>query len=334
MRMKALLLVLVLLFPAVFPARAQTPTLRESDRIRLAEAFRLADAVQNDVWSSWSDAPFAVLLVTPEYEFLVRHPRPSDDFVNAGFDSLLQSPVYVRDRVFAPGLLATFPAVGGVPTVVVGQPEHTGKSSTFWVITLLHEHFHQLQMAQPDYYEAVAALDLSGDDQTGMWMLNYPFPYDATIINERFSAYRVALVDAIASLGSEKQETALLELGAARERLRTALSERDYRYLRFQTWQEGIARYIESRVANVAAQGYEPLEEFRVLDDFIPYDVAFDSLAAALDRELETLSLSDRKRVAFYAIGAAEALLLDALQPAWRERYFVDKFRLEQVGGK
>src|SRR6266478_780488 len=43
------------------------PSLSEVDRIRLAEAFRLGESLGNRVWKDWDKAPFAVLLVTPEY---------------------------------------------------------------------------------------------------------------------------------------------------------------------------------------------------------------------------------------------------------------------------
>lgn len=158
---------LLLAFIIASEAEAQQPALREADRVRLAEAFRLAENVRYCVWKGWSDVRFAVLLVTPAHEFLVGHLRPADDFAPVGYDSLLRSAVYLRDRVFSPNLLATFPAVGGVSTVVIGQPEHTGKASTFWVITALHEHFHQFQTGQPGYYDAVVSLDLAGAIRRG-----------------------------------------------------------------------------------------------------------------------------------------------------------------------
>lgn len=310
------------------PVVGQQPALSEADRVRLAEAFRLADAVRDTLWRGWSDIPFAVLLVTPEREFLVRHPRPSDDFTRvAVYDTLLQSAVYARDRRFSPDLLATFPAVGGLPTVVVGQAEQTGQSSPFWVVTLLHEHFHQLQYAQPDYYEAVEKLDLSGGDQTGMWMLNYPFPYDSATVGARFEAYRDALAGALAGPQDRAAVDAYVE---ARAGLRDALEEADYRYLSFQLWQEGVARYVEYRVAEAGARQHEPLPAFRRLADFIPYAQVADSLRRALDRELADLDLASWKRVGFYPVGAAEALLLDARRPEWRRRYFDDKFFLER----
>src|SRR5205823_11170202 len=46
-------------------------------------------------------------------------------------------------------------------------------------ISMLHEHFHQLQDSQPNSYAETEALNLSHGDQTGMWMLNYAFPYDS-----------------------------------------------------------------------------------------------------------------------------------------------------------
>lgn len=297
MRTTLLLFLVLHLVPA---ASAQQPSLREADRVRLAEAFALADDVQDCIWPGWSDVPFAVLLVTPEQEFLVRHPRPSDDFaLVTEHDSLLQSAVYARDRQFPLDLLATFPAVGGLSTVVVGQPEQTGKSSTLWVVTLLHEHFHQLQNAQPDYFDAVAALDLSGGDETGMWMLNYPFPYDLATVATRFIEYRDALQQALAAARGPDEAEHLRDYLAARVRLREALGEADYRYLSFQIWQEGVARYTEYRVAETAAELHHPLPSFRALDDFVPYSAAADGLRRALAEELAALDLASGKRVAF-----------------------------------
>lgn len=325
------LLILLFLLAFATAASAQEPSLREADRVRLAEAFLLADGVRECIWTGWSETPFAVLLVTEEHEFLVRHPRPSDDFtLVTEYDSLLQSAVYVRDRVFPPGLLATFPAVGGLSTVVVGQPEQTGKSSTFWVITLLHEHFHQFQNAQPDYYDAVASLDLAGGDESGMWMLNYPFPYDSAAVVSRFTEYRDALQDAMASARGSGEAHSVDQYLAARARLQDALEEADYRYLSFQLWQEGVARYTEYRVAETAAEQHDPLPAFRALDDFVPYAAAADSLRRALAAELAALDVASARRVAFYPLGAAEALLLDAVRPGWRRQYLQDKFYLER----
>lgn len=311
------------------PIQAQQPTLREVDRIRIAEAFRLAEALQEAVWTGWERAPFAVLLVTPEHEFLIRHPHPSDQFTRAAYDSLLQSDVYVRPRVFSPGLLATFPADSGVPTIVVGTPEQTGRASTRWVITVLHEHFHQLQYAQPGYYPATEALDLARHDTTGMWMLNYPFPYDSTEVGKLFEALNRAALGALNTVDTPRFTDKLDTFHQSKKRLRQALSDADYRYLSFQLWQEGVARYIEYKVAAAAAAQYQPSAAFLILDDYQPFDEAARAIYDGILRELTDGSLDQNRRVAFYALGAAEALLLDRARPDWHTRYFDEKFYLE-----
>ena len=49
--------------------------------------------------------------------------------------------------------------------------------------------------------------------------------------------------------------------------------------------------------------------------------------------ELTTLRLEDYKRVAFYPLGAGEALLLDSLNPRLKGRYFTDKFYVDKYFG-
>jgi hypothetical protein len=308
----------------------EKPGLREIDRVRLAEAFRLGDKLGDGLWSGWSKAPFAVLLVTQDKEFLIRHPQPSKDFTSLGYDARLKSDVYYRDRKFGTTLLATFPAVGGVSTIVIGQAENTAaKTSTPWVIALLHEHFHQLQDSQPDFFKETASLNLSRGDQTGMWMLNYPFPYESADISQQFTVLARLLVEALDARPRDLFSEKLAAYRDARQDLKKLLSPDDYKYLSFQLWKEGIARYTEYRVAYWAASKYKPSREFRELKDFTTFTTAANQVREGIVRELSTLKLEDYKRVAFYPLGAGEGLLLDRANPKWRNRYFTEKFENE-----
>lgn len=322
-------LALTFIGAGAFAVRTDEPRLPERDRVRLAEAFRLRDALAGQLWPGWSATPFSVLLVTPEREFLVRHPRPSDDFTRAGSDEQLGGEIWHRPRQFATNLLATLPAVGGLPTVVVGQAENTGApGSTRWVLTLLHEHFHQLQDSQPGIYEEIAWLDLARGDETGMWMLNFPFPYGSPVVQQRYARAARALAAALAA-PAEELPARLAEYRRERERFRAAVDDADYRYFSFQLWKEGVARYTEYRIARLAAESYQPTAAFRALGDFRE----FAEVAAAFERriraDLETADLDGQKRIAFYTYGAAEALLLDRVRPDWRREYFAKKFSLE-----
>ena len=102
---------LLLLLASTNALSQQKPALREIDRTRLAEAFKLGEQLGDNLWPGWSKAPFAVLLVTPDKEFLIRHPQPSKDFTSIGYDPKLKSEIFYLERKFATNLLATYPDV-------------------------------------------------------------------------------------------------------------------------------------------------------------------------------------------------------------------------------
>lgn len=312
-------------------AQGLKPQLRDNDRVRLAEAFRMGKKLGDRIWKGWSKAPFAVLLVTPEHEFLVRHPLPSKDFTSIGYDPLLESEVYFRKRVFQPNFLATFPAVGGISTIVVGLPENTeAKTSTRWVVTLFHEHFHQLQDSQPNFYTEANALGLARGDQTGMWMLNFPFPYERAEVKEQFALMSRELANALHSRRKKDFRINLAAYLAARKRFQELLASDDYKYLSFQLWKEGVARYTEYRIAEEAAARYKPSKQFASLKDYTPFAVDARQTMQRIINDLEKMSLDKRQRTALYPFGAAEALLLDRINPKWQTRYFAEKFFLDK----
>jgi hypothetical protein len=308
-------------------AQAQTPQIPIIDRVRLAEAFRLSDQLSETVWPGWRKAPFAVLLLTGDYEFLLRHPQPSADFMAAGDDALLKTKVYYRKRTFPPNLLATL-FVGGLPTIAIGQAENTSaKISTLWVVTLLHEHFHQLQYGQPDYQAGVQALNLAHGDQTGMWMLNYPFAYQSEAVNQAYAAMCERLAEALDDKRVTPFAGRLAAYLDARKRFRQSLSDDDYKYFSFQLWQEGLARYTEYRLARLAASRYQPTPAFRALKDFTPFAEVAAKTLAGIQAELAKPALAEHERGVVYGFGAAEALLLDRANPGWQRRYLTEKFQ-------
>ncbi len=320
----------LLLFAMMLPAGdvGNKPALPLEDKVRIAEAFRLADTIDNHMWANWEKAPFGVMLITKEYEYLINHSHATNNFDTLGYDPELHSLVLVRHRLFPTNLLATFPAINDISTIVVGQAANTNAStSTAWVVTVLHEHFHQYQQSQPDYYTAVNALGLSKGDQTGMWMLNYAFPYDSAQVDSAYADASRALWEALQQPADDGRfpKTFLDKL----RKFRNTLSADDYKYFSFQCWQEGVARYTELRVAEFASKNYTPSPDFRSLKDYRPFGDVADSLRARIIKELSTSTLSDSKRVAFYAFGAGEALLLDRVRPDWKAKYLAGKFNLE-----
>lgn len=319
----------IIIFVNSYGLFAQIPSeLRYEDRIRIAEAINIADLYADSVWRGWSEVPMVILLVTDSTEFLVNHNMPSEDFQLMKYDSLLNTNVYYRPRVFATHLLATFPAVNGVSTIVVGTPENTGKSTSRWIITLLHEYFHQLQDFQPDYFSGVEELDLHGGDETGMWMLNYLFPYENEEINILYDKMKKVLVSIF---DDERDFTNKIELFLElRKNFKDLLEEKDYKYFSFQGWQEGIARYSEIEVVKLLGRdNYQPSIAVKELEDDINFNVLSEKLYTAERNLLNGLKLNESKRNCFYPFGAFEGMLLDILGKEWKERYLKEMFSLE-----
>ena len=327
--MKKSLPVLAMLLVIVCAGEAQIlPQMRKEDKIRIREAITISNRFSDAAWKEMDKVPFVVLLITDSMEFLVNHPYPSADFKVAEEDSILKAKIFYRQRQYPKTFLATFPAINGVNCIVVGTPENTGKNSTDWIITLLHEHFHQYQYTQKDHYASLASLNLSGGDETGMWQLNYPFPYDSLPVRTQYAKYTNALSKAVSAVGAKDFKMMVREFAAERKKLMNLLQPPDYRYISFQLWQEGIARYTEYKFLQLLDH-YAPSAEVIQLPDYISFKKFKEKFLRLHLSSVTGLKLELEKRVCFYDIGLAEGILLDQLNPQWRSQYFAERFFLE-----
>lgn len=218
-------IVCLILSGAVAAQDKPNPQPPKEDATRVDEFYRITSQIQDGLWPGWSKIPAPLMLVTADTEFLTHHPAPPAEMKKIADDW------YARPRQFSTNLQATFPAFGPPSVIVIGEPSNTeSKTSTPWVFTVVHEHFHQLQNAQPGYFDAVKALDLGKGDTTGMWMLNYPFPYDKRAVAEGFAELRDLLVRTL----EEKDETRFAALAkeyvAERHKFFGSLSPDDRKY--------------------------------------------------------------------------------------------------------
>ncbi len=304
-----------------------------TEALLIREAKKISDQLGDKIWPGISKIPFSIVLVTDSIEYLVYHPYPSTDFVLIGKDPILKEDVYQRKRIYNTGLLATFPAVSGVNCIVVGTIANTGRSVTDWMITLLHEHFHQYVYTQPNYYAGVEKLNLSGGDQTGMWMLNYPFPYDSISVINQYEKYSSALVEAVQVIGKKEFKKRVSTFMKEKRNFQRILIPGDYRYFSFQVWQEGIANYTEYKFLQLLNL-YTISMEVKNITGYISVKKYVKQYYSSQLKSLEELKLPEQKRICIYAVGFAEGIVLDALQPKWRKKYLVDKFSTETYFSK
>jgi len=313
--MRRLVALLLCAFSAV-AQQSSTPTLPAQDAIRIQEFYRLCSAIQDGIWPGWSKVPTPVILVASETEFLTHHPAPPAEFKKVGAD------VYARPRQFASNFQATFPAFGPPAVIVVGEPANTtSKTSTPWLIMLMHEHFHQLQDGQTGYFTAVDDLGLSRGDKNGMWMLNYPFPYEKPEIDQAFNQLRDLLLRALNEPDEATFRVLTKQYVEQRKKFFAQLAADDHKYFSFQLWQEGIARYTEIKVAEAATK-YQPAAEFAALPDYEPFASYAAKKRADTLAELKQADLATWKRLVVYSFGAAEGFLLDRINPKWKDKYF------------
>ncbi len=284
----------------------------------IKESWAIGEAVKAGIWPGWEDVAPEILLMENDREYLIG-PRPlPEGFELIGPAEREDWTIASRARVFDPRLLATFPAFGPPATIIVGTPETTGREPDDWVITLLHENFHQFQYGLPGYYAGTDALGLAKDGDGGMWMITYPFPYAETAVNDAFDVMTAALLAALDAPEGERSKAAC-GYYAKKQALRGLVSEKDYRYLGFQLWQEGMAEYTAYRAARAAGTSFG--KAYQELADRMRED------ARMAIGEKGVLEKSER--VVFYRIGHLEAALLDAIGADWQSKYLLDKFQTD-----
>jgi hypothetical protein len=274
----------------------------------LAQVKAFSEAEGEKVWPGYGSAAFGFLLVGEGEESLLCRDEVPEGFAFAGINRATGCKRYTRPRTELPDdLLAAMPMFGPPSVIVMGTPESTGRSEPSWIRTILHEHFHQWQYELPDYFGRLRALDLHGGDATGMWVLNYPFPYENAAVAQAFAAASEKLADAVDARATAAFPAAFADYLDARRKLADQAGERNWRYFELQLWQEGVARWSEIRLGK-----WYPRQDVR--------DSTAELEAATL-KALRSPDLAKKKRTVVYAHGAAEAMLLQACGHGWRTEY-------------
>ena len=319
------LLAFVVFFTTLASVAQTKPSMRYEDKIRIKEARTIEKKFGEQLWKGYTKSPIAIILIDNDYEYLIDHPNPSKDFLFLEKDSLLGVNIHYRKQQFNKAYLATFPAVNGIPCIVVGIPENSNRTSTEWIITILHERFHQYQQNTKNYYKESMDLGLSNGDQSGMWQLNYPFPYEDKATISAYKSYTIALKKAIEMLQNKNFDIYFNQFRKAREKFKNSLKENDYKFFSFQLYQEGIARYTEYGFLDLM-KDYSPSKEVQKIKDFTSFKEYKQSFYKKRINNVIAMQLQTSKRVCFYDLGFAEALLINKVNPNWRDQYLLDKF--------
>ncbi len=309
--------------------------LGEDQLILLREAMQLVRMVGDDVWSGWARIPKTTLIIAPDREYLVNLPEGSQ--APPEFEQIDQQfmgvQVYARSRRLSSALRAAFP-IGEVPTAVIGAWRADVESPNEWVVGLVEQWFHLLQLHRG---EQTKAADLSlGASREQSWQIDYAFPFDDPDVGNAMLLLGQSLYDfwtTGASLPRAGQRAFLAAtVWAALQNLRVVITlkhgQQAYEYFQFQTWRAGVARYSSILAARAVARAevldeYERTTGFARLEQHKSYASMWEENVSHRFWLIRTAGLEgERDRTSFDALGHGIAELLDVLGFDWKESYF------------
>lgn len=292
--------------------------------VRLDEAYRLADTIGAAVWPGFRANEAPVVLIDGDFEYLLNSAAPAGGFHDVTGQTFRERPVFVRPRTFAPKLQASFPAIGR-DAVVIGTAEATGLMPARWTTVVLHEFFHVYEGTRGQY-DKVAALAI-GPRNDGQWQLDFPFPYADERVRRALHLTGLDLYRAI-----ESDADLAYDAHAASEALQNVVdvlalafptATKNASYMKFVATGEGVARYFEYRVAELAARAYKPSDTFAKQEGAGAFRDAWESYYRTLPYQIKHLGNVSRSRPEFYSLGLGLALVLDRIRPGWQGDDFI-----------
>jgi len=317
--MKKFGLILSLAFAVlVVPGFAQRAVPAPTTPTLMAHGQQMARHYGNRVWPRFSQTPFPALLLEAEGErFFCPYSKP-EGFIFSGADVVTGCRVYYRAaNHFAKETQVTLMFSGSEPVVVMGTPELSESNVAAWMATLLHEHFHQYQMNWSGYKKAIARLSLENTGAGKNWRLQYPFAYDDVKTGNLLALLSSQLAEILMQPDRDVAKKMIIRYARLRPLVFGQLAEGQRRYLEFQLWQEGVARYTELAMVEFAASDTTAIWMLQI--DFAALGA---NLRKNMIEHLLDSGLSQHQRAYFYSFGAAEALVLDMMDINWRDRYF------------
>ncbi len=315
--------------------------LADRDVTVIAQAYHLWESLGEQVWPGWTDTPMPMLYIADDHEFAIGFGSALNGF--AGLDqTIADRQLQLRPRQFEPTLAASFD-FEGIPAVIIGTPANLQWSPTEWTLKAVHEMYHVMSSRRGSAVK-IANLQIGPSDDAS-WQLEFPFPYDDVDVMRlmHLQGYPLFLaLNAEIDADAKYNAGACLEAHAVLETfLRNATGDdRAAHYAQFQEGEEGVARYTEHRLAQLAAEAeYEPLAAFRDIEGSTSYATIWSESYATAPFVIKHAGRAVKSRTLFYYLGLGKALLLDRIKPDWKDSFFapdvwIDDLIAQAVGSQ
>jgi hypothetical protein len=329
------------------------PRLQPLDAARLSEALHLRASLGDALWPGFGAEPIPVILHYGQASFLVGYPGspPAAGGIPAAWQPVsadaFQGQPYYRKPETDPqnfAILVGETWVAGMasktmtdafliqvyrdlrppvleqifPYRLLIQPSETQ------IAAVIHESFHVYQArCSPQRLQAAESAHASGDRY---WAAD-------TAMHPAWQEEARLLIAALeAKTDAETRQLARQFLQNRQQRRQAASLSPDLAaYERWLEWEEGLAKYTEIKILQLAYEtaAYQPTPEIETDPEFD----AYQGFPRRWSQELIQLRLQagQEGESRFYQTGLALAYLLDRLDPAWKEKAFEDGAFLEDL---
>lgn len=306
-------------------ANAQKNELTEKDLVLIKESFHLQSQLGEIVWKGWSPRKVPFLYKKEGFDYLFFHEEPPDGF-NLYSTAFQGSPIYRKLRTDSLDLEATMD-INGIPTVVMTSLLEN-ESSTGWLLQANHEMFHVFQFtnSMSDRLSREFSKNFEEAESLSQADMLSKFYSPEVLATLRLEADRVYKGITEDSLAENEKKLLIGRLGDI-NLIQNYLSHDSLLigYKSRMEWTEGVARYVETQLANLTSQTdkYNLSEEF--LDHFPESKFEKGTERYTTRRVINPIRFVGagvKGRIMFYYMGMGKAYLLDRINPSWKEDYF------------
>lgn len=347
-------------------ASTVTERLTEDQKIYLAEYFNLQEEIVGQLWSGY-DIVVPAIVYNEEYAFLVGLENPEPGWVKMPngeergaewepvADDQFFSTSYYRQQLPNPDITPeNFTVTVGDHWVSTMQTREYAEVSfyngfknelppfvnlvfpyrVFWnlimgdaenyVTGLIHEGFHA--------YQATTVFDKFADSESAARMSgDYPWGRPENRSGwETETDYLIRAYEAVTP--EERMEMAEAFINAREERRQqSGLEDSFIKYEKKREWLEGLAKYTELKIGVLAANSdsYSPVEGAGSASDFEMYENKESYLSNQISEVSRAAGRDGESR--FYYGGMLQAMVLDQLEPGWRELVMEEDIYLEDL---
>ncbi len=288
------------------------------EKSEIITALALKAELGGRVWPGFDSAPIPIVLYNSKFEFLAGAPVPPAGWDKVVGDEIAGGPYFRRlasdPQSFAvkvdpgwAGRISTLDSMNARNPIKLSPDLHT--------VMILHEMFHAFEALEAPKRFAAALDSYKGEPG---------YPYDDKGFADAWLVEGAALAGALKAqddLDAIAQARKFIEIRDAR-RGKVRLDVPQLEFEREVEWLEGMAEYAEITLYKLAAgrPGPAPGTTFGTQ---LPWLLQYDFVR--LEKQLG----NQKGDLRFYVSGMAQALLLDRLDPDWKEQAALNTFSLE-----